>query len=243
MKCFLSGSVDNLSKINVDDADYYFDEEKYSDLSVKSIKEEIRKKRDESANKVTIMAEAFKIEAQKYGISLDDFIKQLTNGEIDISKINADKARSESVKTNPSDAPTVKLPAIKQPPVDDGFKSVTGELVSPTANFTAEEGISGAMPAHQTPTINGKRIVEEDKQVKKVGNVLITRSKNLGETRIAINSVDAADFNKRMNATTPDYELVNSHKNRRECPLCHGSGIHRDSVCPKCKGSGLILTS
>lgn len=228
MKCFLSDSTENLSKIDVDGEEYYFDEEKFSDLSMKALKDKIRAKKDESSKKTSVLADAIKMEAAKYGISIEELVFQITGKRPEAEKLPAAKQ--------------VQQPIAKQTPVEgeDGFTPVTGELVSSLrVNVKAEDGVSGMAPAHSTPTINGKRIEETDKKVKREGNMITTRG-SFGETRIVINQVDAKKFNEEMLAVD-DYDLRRSHKTSKDCTMCRGSGITMGKVCPKCNGSGKIF--
>lgn len=229
-KCFLTDSTEHLAIISVDGLDYHYDESKFGDLSVNTLKTKIREKKSAQSSKLDSLAKAFEIEAKNHGISIDELILKITGGK---GIAHNTVAEQPTTPVQRPLAPLVGKPAPTTAVSDDGFKPIDGSIVSTIkANVVAEEGVSGAMPGHSLP------VVEKNKKAKIVDGTAITKGE-FGETQIIIRNVNSKDTDNQLR-TVQDYELVHHAKKSRQCPLCKGSGITIGRQCGKCKGAGII---
>jgi hypothetical protein len=245
--CFVSGEEGPTTEIMVDGKVYLVSEKLADEHPMKIIKQMIIGKIESGKNQQKELITKIEDMAKSMNVSKDELIKML-GGNFKPPQVEDDQ-------------PIVKSTSItKSETVDDGFKSVDGNLKSASANVSFEDG-AGDYAASSLPafsSIKGKDnkiITETNKKVKTIDNVHISRS-DMGTTAIAVADSNSDNINKVITAVDKrTFDLIRGGASgggriggggggsAKECPLCKGSGITQinSKICAKCNGSGFIF--
>jgi len=253
-KCFLSGKIDcELVEVPFNGIIYYVDDNLADEFSLKKLKEKI----EEQVNKnLTEKEEKDKLETEKKSKALDDIKNAAASLGLSAEALGRFLlGQTEPVQASaPIETTAVSVPAstaVSKPKIEDGFVEVEGTLKSKTMNVSAEEGVSGGVPAYsKVNDSDGKAVVESYKRVKRLEDGGIVEKSNMGTTVIRINQQDP-NLDKMLKQTDENRELVRaavsgsgrmSGGQTVDCPLCSGSGITKIGhvTCPKCGGAGMI---
>lgn len=257
--CFISGEEGPVSEILCDGKVYFISEKLTDEHPVKAIKKMITDKIDSDKNAKTKLITKIEDMAKSMGVSKDELIKIL-GGKVPTENEQSESALiSESSPLQPSQPQSLK-PQSQQPkkisdkPVDDGFKAVDGSLKSSNrTSMNIESGagdyVTPAVPAYSSvKTKDNKTVIETNKKVKTVDNVLISKS-DMGTTAIAVAPNDVNSVNRIITAVDKQTNSLiragasGRENSAKECPVCKGSGITviNNKVCIKCNGSGFIF--
>ncbi len=253
--CFITDKKCEVIEFMYDKKVFLVSEKLSEDHPVKAIKLMIAEKIDSGSKKKTELITKIEDMAKAMNISKEELLKMLGG-----------PSTAEPEEELTTEGPAVKVEPVKVEPVkveqkqkDDGFKEVDGGLKSvakASLNIDSEAGefVTPASRAYGLKTKDNKEVIETNKKVKSVDNVLISKS-DMGTTAIAIAQTDSNGVNKLITAVHPQTkDLIRgavSGGNRvgvvgstaRECPVCKGSGITQinNKVCIKCNGSGFIF--
>jgi hypothetical protein len=237
--CFLTDVECDVVDFLHDGLVYKISESIADESPVKVIKNMIVDKIESNKSKKTGLLTRIEDMAKSMGVSKDELIKMLGGG---IN--NSNNSQPQQVKQQIN---------IKKNDEDDGFKEVDGSLKSSAAKVSVDRDsgdyIAPSLPAYNSvKDKDGKQVVESDKKVKTVDNIIISKS-SMGTTTIAISPTNSENVNKlisEVDRRTNELIRGNATGDRnqaKECPLCKGTGITQinKKVCTKCNGSGFIF--